>query len=38
MDAYAGYEVWEYNLGPHQRNEGEVDGDVTFGDEVETGR
>ena len=30
MDAYGGYEVLEYNVGPHQINEGEVDGEITF--------
>jgi hypothetical protein len=30
MDAYGGYEVWEYNVGPHQINEGEVDGEIDF--------
>lgn len=30
MDAYKGYEVWEYNIGPHESNEGEVDGDVSL--------
>jgi len=31
MDAFGDYEVWEYNLGPHQINEGEVDGEIDFG-------
>lgn len=35
MEAYGGYEVWEYNVGPHQKNEGEVDGDIDFGAYVE---
>lgn len=36
MDAYAGYgEVWEYNVGPHEINDGEVDGEIDFGPYVE---
>jgi hypothetical protein len=31
MDAFGGYEVWEYNVGPHEINDGEVDGDIDFG-------
>lgn len=30
MDAFSYYEVWEYNLGPHEINEGEVDGKIDF--------
>lgn len=30
MDAFGGYEVWEYNVGPHEINEGEVDGEIKF--------
>lgn len=30
MDAYDGYEVWEYNIGPHEKNDGEVDGEVAL--------
>lgn len=38
MDAYAGYgEMWEYNVGPHQINEGEKDGVIDFGADVEDG-
>jgi hypothetical protein len=32
MDTYRGFEVWEYNVGPHQINHGEVDGDVRIQD------
>lgn len=32
MDAFGDYEVWEYNVGPHELNEGEVDGEIHFGD------
>mgnify|MGYP006273570781 FL=1 len=35
MDAFGGYEVWEYNVGPHEINDGEVDGDIDFGPYVE---
>jgi hypothetical protein len=27
-ETYRGKEVWEYNIGPHEINEGEVDGDI----------
>jgi len=27
---YKGREVWEYEIGPHEVNVGEVDGDVTI--------
>ena len=30
MDAYGGYEIWEYERGPHEINEGEVDGEIDF--------
>lgn len=38
MDAFGDYEVWEYNLGPHQINPAEIDGEIDFaahGDEDE---
>jgi len=28
VETYRGMEVWEYNVAPHQINEGEVDGDI----------
>jgi hypothetical protein len=31
MDAFGDYEVWEYNVGPHEINEGEVDGEIDYG-------
>lgn len=32
MDAFGDYgEIWEYNVGPHELNDGEVDGDIDFG-------
>jgi len=37
MDAYKGREVWEYELGAHQVNPGEVDGDVTIGEADDAG-
>ena len=30
MDAFGGYEIWEYERGPHQINEGEIDGEIDF--------
>lgn len=27
-EGYRGRELWEYNLAPHELNEGEVDGDI----------
>ncbi|AXG07728.1 hypothetical protein DU500_15550 [Haloplanus rubicundus] len=27
-DTYRGHEVWEYNIAPHEINEGETDGDI----------
>ena len=35
MDAFGDYEVWEYNVGPHELNEGEVDGDIDFAAHLE---
>lgn len=35
MDAYGGYEVWEYNIGPHEMNDGVVDGDIDFDEYAE---
>lgn len=37
MDAFGGYEIWEYNVGPHEINEGEVDGEIDFGEYLEDG-
>ncbi|MFB6195994.1 MAG: hypothetical protein ABEI80_07460 [Haloplanus sp.] len=34
VETYKGMEVWEYNIGPHERNLGEVDGDITVEDIV----
>lgn len=30
MDAFGGYEIWEYNVGPHEINDGEVDGEIDY--------
>lgn len=30
MDAFGDYEIWEYNIGPHEINTGEVDGAIDF--------
>jgi len=27
-ESYRGREVWEYNIAPHELNEGEIDGDI----------
>jgi hypothetical protein len=27
-ETYRGKEVWEYNIAPHELNEGEIDGDI----------
>jgi hypothetical protein len=32
MESYKGHEVWEYEVGPHEKNDGEVDGDVDIDD------
>lgn len=37
MDAFGGYEIWEYNVGPHEINDGEVDGEIDFDPYVEEG-
>lgn len=31
-ETYRGREVWEYNVAPHEINEGEVDGDIRAAD------
>lgn len=30
VESYKGHEVWEYNIAPHEVNEGEVDGEISF--------
>jgi hypothetical protein len=35
-ESCGGYEVWEYEIGPHEVNEGEVDGDISFDDDEES--
>jgi len=37
MDAFGDYEVWEYNLGPHEINDAEIDGDIDFDEHQEAG-
>lgn len=32
VETYRGKEVWEYKIGPHERNMGEVDGDIAAED------
>ncbi|SFK82614.1 hypothetical protein SAMN04487950_1291 [Halogranum rubrum] len=37
VEPYRGYDVWEYEIGPHEVNDGEVDGDISFeGNETDT--
>jgi hypothetical protein len=38
VESYRGYDLWEYEIGPHEVNDGEVDGDISFDDETETKR
>lgn len=33
LESYKGYEVWEYEIGPHEVNPGETDGDIAFDDD-----
>lgn len=30
METYDGFDVWDHNVGPHEINDGEVDGDIQF--------
>lgn len=30
MESYKGMEVFDHGVGPHEVNEGEVDGDISF--------
>ncbi|SEO67871.1 hypothetical protein SAMN04487948_104134 [Halogranum amylolyticum] len=32
VEPYKGHDIWEYKIGPHEVNEGEVDGDISFDD------
>ena len=34
-DTFDGFEVWDHGIGPHQINDGEVDGDIDFSDLIE---
>lgn len=29
---YNGYEVWDHGIGPHEVNQGQVDGEILFDD------
>jgi len=31
-ETYNGFEVWDHGIGPHELNQGEVDGDISFDD------
>lgn len=30
VEGYNGYMIWDHDLGPHQINDGEIDGDIEF--------
>lgn len=30
LETYNGFEVWDQGIGPHEFNEGEVDGEIAF--------
>jgi hypothetical protein len=30
VEGYNGYMIWDHDVGPHQLNDGEVDGDIEF--------
>lgn len=34
LETYRGMDVWEYDVGPHQQTEGEVDGDLDLAELV----
>ena len=34
VESYKGYEIWEYESGPHEINDGTVDGDIEFAQEL----
>lgn len=33
MHQYAGLPVWDHDPGPHEHNDGEFDGDISFDDD-----
>lgn len=33
MESYSGFEMWDHCIGPHQINDAEVDGEISFDDE-----
>lgn len=33
-ESYKGYQIWEYDIGAHEINNGEVDGDIEFPEEL----
>lgn len=33
LQPYKGLELWDHDIGPHEINVGEVDGEITFEDE-----
>lgn len=37
MEGYGGHELWAYTVGPHQINEGEVDGDIDLAELLDAG-
>jgi hypothetical protein len=30
VESYNGYMIWDHDVGPHQLNDGEVDGNIEF--------
>ena len=34
LDTYDGFELWDHDMGPHQMNDGELDVEVEFPDEI----
>ncbi|WP_199174957.1 hypothetical protein [Halegenticoccus soli] len=37
LESYRGHDVWEYECGPHEVNQGEVDGVIEFEAELKDG-
>ena len=37
MESYGGHDVWDHGIGPHEINDGEVDGKIEFPEELKEG-